>query len=95
MRRFTQSKARLKGAELEIGYQVNDNLNVSVFGDVVRGKLYNFAPIFGNNIYEERFVGYDEDCWYEPDEPEYEEVQTDRKCLGRSRHHRSTRPQCS
>ncbi|AKG07204.1 iron-regulated outer membrane protein [Moraxella bovoculi] len=73
MRRFTQSKARLKGAELEIGYQVNDNLNVSVFGDVVRGKLYNFAPIFGNNIYEERFVGYDEDCWYEPDEPEYEE----------------------
>lgn len=74
MRRFTQSKAKLKGAELEIGYQVNDNLNISVFGDTVRGKLYGFSPIVGGNLYERVTVYVDPDeCGIERDDPDYEE----------------------
>lgn len=74
MRRFTQSKAKLKGAELEIGYQFNPNLNISVFGDMVRGKLYDFAPLVGKNFYESRPTGRFEDpddCGYSRDHPDY------------------------
>ncbi|WP_323843592.1 TonB-dependent receptor [Moraxella sp. Pampa] len=67
LRRFTQSKAKLKGAELEIGYQFNPNLNISVFGDMVRGKLYDFAPLVGKNILGEPYkcILKDEDGEYE------------------------------
>ncbi|WP_029103682.1 TonB-dependent receptor [Moraxella caprae] len=76
MRRFTQSKAKIRGAELEIGYQFNPNYKVSVFGDKVRGRLYGFDPIFVGNIYGDRqLVGYEdpEDCGWSRTHPDYEE----------------------
>lgn len=85
MRRFTQSKAKLKGAELEIGYQVNDGLSVSVFGDMVRGKLYQFSPIVGGDLYENVTVYLNPDeCGIERDDPDYEEwcQETERKVVG-------------
>lgn len=85
MRRFTQSKAKLKGAELEIGYQFNPNLNVSLFGDVVRGRLYGFNPIVGGSLYENVEVYDDpEECGIDKDDPDYEEwcKTTERKLVG-------------
>ncbi len=76
MRRFTQSKAKLRGAELEIGYQFNPNLNVSLFGDMVRGKLYGFSPITGGNLYEKVKV-IDPNCDLEKDDPDYEDFCVD------------------
>ncbi|WP_432480924.1 TonB-dependent receptor [Moraxella sp. ZY200743] len=76
MRRYTQSKAKIRGAELEVGYQVNPNYKVAVFGDKVRGRLYDFEPIFVGNIYGDRqLVGYEdpEECGWSRTHPDYEE----------------------
>lgn len=85
MRRFTQSKAKLKGAELEIGYRFNDQLSMSVFGDVVRGKLYDFAPIIGKELYDNITVYEDpETCGIDKDDPDYEDwcATTERQYVG-------------
>lgn len=76
MRRYTQSKAKIRGAELEIGYQISPNYKVAVFGDKVRGRLYGFEPIFVGNIYgKPELVGYEdpEDCGWSRTHPDYEE----------------------
>lgn len=85
MRRFTQSKAKLRGAELELSYQFSPNLTVSVFGDTVRGKLYRFSPIVGNGIYEDVTVYVDpKECGVDRDDPNYEDwcKDTERKLVG-------------
>lgn len=74
MRRFIQSKAKLRGTEFEIGYQFNPTYKISMFGDMVRGKLYDFAPIFVENIYgAPKLVGYQDpkECGYNANHPDY------------------------
>lgn len=76
MRRFIQSKAKIRGSELEIGYQVSPTYGMTVFADKVRGRLYGFAPIFVGNIYGDReLVGYDspEECGIDANDPDYKE----------------------
>ena len=51
MRRYTQSQAKIFGVEGEIGYRITPNHKVSVFGDYVRGKLFDLPDIIGGKIY--------------------------------------------
>lgn len=76
MRRFTESKADIRGAEVELGYHFTPNQSIALFGDVVRGRLHGFAPTLGNDIYGAPVVvGYEDpdECGIEADDPEYEE----------------------
>ncbi|MDO5058866.1 MAG: TonB-dependent receptor [Neisseria sp.] len=62
MRRYTQSQAKIYGLEGEIGYNITPDHKVTVFGDYVRGKLFDLPPIYGNKIYRE-YECLDEDGW--------------------------------
>lgn len=76
MRRYTQSKAKIRGMELEVGYRPTPNYKIAVFGDKVRGRLYGFDPIFVGNIYGGlELVGYEDpdECGYSLSHPDYEE----------------------
>ncbi|ULJ70296.1 TonB-dependent receptor [Wielerella bovis] len=53
MRRYLQSQARFHGLEGELGFQINPNHKITVFGDVVRGKLFRLPDIYGPPITEE------------------------------------------
>ncbi|MCC3344703.1 TonB-dependent receptor [Psychrobacter sanguinis] len=74
MRRMTQSKAKIKGLEAEVRYEYLPGHSATLFGDYVRGKLYGFAPIYGNNIYDEvtKYMP-PEECGATPNDPDYEE----------------------
>lgn len=74
-RRFTQSKAKIYGLEGQISYDVTPNHTVSVFGDYTKGKLYGFAPVYGNKIYGEPTITYLDptECGVERDDPDYED----------------------
>lgn len=52
MRRHLQSRARFHGLEGELGFQINPNHKITLFGDVVRGKLFNLPDIYGPAITE-------------------------------------------
>lgn len=52
MRRYLQSQAKFHGLEGEIGFQFTPSHRVSVFGDVVRGRLFSLPQIFGPAIVE-------------------------------------------
>lgn len=60
MRRYMQSQARFQGLEGEIGFQVTPDHKVTLFGDYVRGKLFNLPSIYGSPI-TETYSCYDED----------------------------------
>lgn len=60
MRRYMQSQARFNGLEGEIGFQVTPEHKVTLFGDYVRGKLFNLPSIYGSPI-TETYSCYDED----------------------------------
>lgn len=88
MRRFTESKANIRGAEFEVGYHITPNYRLTAFGDVVFGKLSGFAPTEGNNIYGKPVVvGYESprECGFSKDDPEYKEwcAITKRPLLGK------------
>lgn len=52
MRRYNQSQAKFYGLEGEIGYQVTPNHKVTLFGDIIRGKLFGFSNFYGNKKYQ-------------------------------------------
>lgn len=43
--RYNQAKARIYGLEAEVGYQLNPDYRVAVFGDFVRGKLKDLPAL--------------------------------------------------
>lgn len=55
-RRYTQYPAKIYGIEAELSYRFNPNHQITVYGDYVRGKLYNLPKIYGDMLYS---VGYD------------------------------------
>ncbi|MDO4429923.1 MAG: TonB-dependent receptor [Lonepinella koalarum] len=60
MRRYMQSEARFRGLEGEIGFNITPDHKLSLFGDYVRGKLFNLPSIYGPAIIE-RYRYLDED----------------------------------
>lgn len=46
MRRYTQSDAKFYGIEGQVGYKVTPNHKVTLWGDYVRGKLFNLPKEF-------------------------------------------------
>ncbi|MDG6882008.1 Probable TonB-dependent receptor NMB0964 precursor [Phocoenobacter uteri] len=44
LNRYAQSKAEYYGIEGRLDYEINNHLDVGVFGDYVRGKLFDLAP---------------------------------------------------
>lgn len=53
VRRYTQSQARFYGLEGEIGYQYAPQHKITLFGDMVRGRLFGLADVYGDKIYRE------------------------------------------
>ncbi|SUA44111.1 TonB-dependent receptor protein [Neisseria zoodegmatis] len=60
VRRYIQSQARFHGLEGEIGYQFTPRHKFTVFGDIVRGKLFGLPILYGDKIYRE-YTCVDED----------------------------------
>lgn len=52
MRRYTQSEAQFNGLEGEVSFKPTDEYKVTIFGDYVRGKLYNLKPKYRRTLYE-------------------------------------------
>ncbi|SUD90543.1 TonB-dependent receptor [Psychrobacter phenylpyruvicus] len=76
MRRMTQSKAKIQGLEAEVGYEYLPGHSATLFGDYVRGKLYGFAPVYGNEIKSQNeVIKYmpPEECGASPGDDVYEE----------------------
>lgn len=73
-RRYTQSKAKIYGLEGELSYAFTPNHELSVFGDYTKGRLYGFAPVYGNKIYGDPIISYEDPatCGIERDDPDYE-----------------------
>ncbi|MFB2538770.1 MULTISPECIES: TonB-dependent receptor domain-containing protein [unclassified Acinetobacter] len=66
-RRYLQSEAKIYGVEGNITYHINPQHQVKLFGDYVRGKLFNLPTIYGDKIYSEGYDcvdsdGYDDIC---------------------------------
>lgn len=66
-RRYTQYPAKIYGIEAELGYYLNDNHKITLYGDYVRGKLYHLPKIYGTMLYSVGFdckdeFGDDEQC---------------------------------
>ncbi|XXQ67437.1 TonB-dependent receptor [Neisseriaceae bacterium B1] len=53
MHRYLQSQARFHGLEGEIGFKVTPNHKITVFGDMVQGKLFKLPEILGPAITED------------------------------------------
>lgn len=64
MRRYLQSQARFHGLEGEISFKFTPHHKMTVFGDMVQGKLFKLPEIFGPAITEE-YSCIDE--WGDPD----------------------------
>lgn len=45
LNRYYQSKARIYGAEAEVGYHITPNQRISIFGDYVRGQLKDLPAL--------------------------------------------------
>ncbi|QGM80062.1 TonB-dependent receptor [Otariodibacter oris] len=52
MRRYTQSKAKFYGAEGEVSYNFLPRHKVTIFGDIITGKVSDLSNIYGDKIYE-------------------------------------------
>ncbi|SUB32805.1 iron-regulated outer membrane protein [[Pasteurella] mairii] len=68
VRRYLQSKAKFQGIEGEISYHFTPNHQMTLFGDYVRGKLFDLPKIFGDKIYREQCFTNEwdeEECNYE------------------------------
>ncbi len=52
-RRYIQSKARFHGLEGEIGYSFAPDHKISLFGDYVRGKLFDLPPVRGKEMFRD------------------------------------------
>ncbi|MDO4434489.1 MAG: TonB-dependent receptor [Alysiella sp.] len=63
-RRYLQAQARFHGVEGEIGFKITPNHKITVFGDVVRGKLFKLPAIYGP-VMTEKYACVDE--WGDPD----------------------------
>lgn len=59
MRRYTQAKAEFYGLEGEISYRFNPTYQATLFGDWIRGTLYDLPDVLGKEVYSEEF--YDEE----------------------------------
>lgn len=51
MRRYTQSAAKFHGLEGEISFKPTSGYKISLFGDYVRGKLFNLPSKYGRTLY--------------------------------------------
>ncbi|QIM63358.1 hypothetical protein A1D29_08710 [Pasteurellaceae bacterium Orientalotternb1] len=60
MRRYTQAEAKFHGLEGEISFKPTPQYQVTVFGDYVRGKLFNLPPKYRQTLYD-YYIGVDED----------------------------------
>lgn len=58
MRRYTQSKAKFYGAEGEISYSFVPEHKITLFGDVITGKVSNLPKIIGRKIYSDKVETY-------------------------------------
>lgn len=53
-RRYIQSQARFHGVEGEIGYKFTPKQKITLFGDLVRGKLFDLPTVYGDKIYADK-----------------------------------------
>ena len=56
--RYNQSRAKIYGIEAEIGLQLDDTYQVSVFGDYVRGRLFDLPSLPAGYDYDGNPIGY-------------------------------------
>ncbi|WP_150539473.1 TonB-dependent receptor [Actinobacillus vicugnae] len=75
IRRYNQTTARFYGLEGEIILPLNENHQITLFGDVVRGKIGNLSPVKGKLLHSGRkFIieddlkgqSVDSDGYYDP-----------------------------
>lgn len=52
LRHYNQTTAKFYGLEGELNYRINDTHRLTVFGDVVRGKLGALSDVVGKNFYD-------------------------------------------
>ncbi|WP_304334834.1 TonB-dependent receptor [Conchiformibius steedae] len=53
IRRNTQAQGRFHGLEGEVSYRFKPTHQVTLFGDMVRGRLFGLSPVYGDKIYRE------------------------------------------
>ncbi|MFB6348510.1 TonB-dependent receptor [Moraxella sp. ZJ142] len=59
LNRYNQSRAKIYGIEAKIGYQFNKTYHASVFGDYVRGKLFDLPALpTGYKYRSDEVLGY-------------------------------------
>ncbi|OBX63314.1 TonB-dependent receptor [Moraxella lacunata] len=62
IRRYNQTTAKFYGLEGEMTFHVNPNHDITLFGDMVRGKIGSLAPVKGKLLHSGRkWVYFDDD----------------------------------
>ncbi|MDO5069285.1 MAG: TonB-dependent receptor [Neisseria zoodegmatis] len=71
VRRYIQSKARFHGLEGEVGYRFAPDHKISLFGDYVRGKLFDLPPVRGKEMFRDPNPKNDDPDYDPYDDPNY------------------------
>ncbi|WGE57580.1 TonB-dependent receptor [Actinobacillus equuli] len=52
LRRYNQTTAKFYGLEAEVTYQFHPDHSITLFGDIVRGRIGKLSPVIGKNFYD-------------------------------------------
>lgn len=59
VRRYIQSEAKFNGIEAEVSYRPMPEYQITLFGDYVKGKLFNLPKQYANDVYENPLYIYE------------------------------------
>ncbi|WP_458796613.1 TonB-dependent receptor domain-containing protein [Pasteurella multocida] len=60
LRRYTQARAKFHGIEAELNFRPTPDYQVTLFGDYVRGRLFDLPEQYGQRFYQ-GYIAYDEE----------------------------------
>nr|UOP04826.1 TonB-dependent receptor [Conchiformibius kuhniae] len=70
-RRYIQSQARFNGIEGEVGYHFSPEHKITLFGDLVRGKLFGLPDVRGREMFRDTNPKSDDEDYDPYDDPDY------------------------